>query len=101
MSDEMRPDRTIAIHAMQNMGWTANRIKMGKHPAWEFRRADTNGLFDVVKRRQSALGMAWVAEIAMQYGDAEDLCREISTAKERWIKSRFLGLMSRAKGGDA
>ena len=93
----MRPDREMAIHAMQNMGWTAKRTKPGKNIIWEFRRPDTGGLWDLVKRNQDRLGMEWVAEIAMIYGDAPELVREIAEAKERWLQSRFLGLFSRAE----
>ena len=93
----MRPDRQMAIEAMQNMGWDAKRTKPGKNVIWEFRRPDTGGLWDLVKRNQDGLGMSWVAEIAMRYGDAPDLVDEITRAKEAWLQRRFLGIFTRAK----
>lgn len=93
----MRPDRQMAIEAMQNMGWDAKRTKPGKNVIWEFRRPDTGGLLDLVKCNQDRLCMAWVAEIAMRYGDAEDLVDEINRSKEAWLRQRFLGIFTRAK----
>lgn len=92
----MRPDREMAVKAFQNMGWTAKREKRGKTPVWKFSRADTGGLWDTFTVRQDCLSMHTVAEKAMQYGDADDLLREIMELKEKWLKSRFLGIYSRA-----
>ena len=94
----MRPDREMAIEAMRNLGWTAIRTKPGKSVIWEFRRPDTCGLWDVVKCRQDCLSMAFVADKAMEYGDAPELVEEISRAKESWLQSRFLGIFARATG---
>lgn len=93
---DIRPDRRMAIEAMQNMGWTAKRTKPGKTVIWEFRRPDDDGLIDVVKCRQDQLGMHFVADKALQYGDANDLFKEIMEAKERWLKQRFFGIYKRA-----
>lgn len=93
----MRVDREMAISAMQNMGWTARRTKPGKSVIWEFTRPDTGGLWDKVKCNQADLSMAFVAGKAMQYGDAPELVREIQEAQERWLRSRFLGIYSRAQ----
>ena len=92
----MKLDREMAVEAMQNLGWTAERKKRGKTPVWEFRRPDTGGLWDVVTIRQDALSMASVADYAIQYGDAPDLAREINAAKDRWLQSRFLGIFTRS-----
>ena len=99
MSDErapMRPDREMAVKAMQSLGWTAKRAKRGKTPVWEFSRPDTGGLWDLAIVRQDQLSMGWVAEKAMLYGDAPELISEINEAKQRWMQSRFRGLFSRA-----
>ena len=93
----MRHDREMAIQAMRNLGWQAERDGTGKRVTWVFRRPDTGGLWDVVRRKQSDLSMGWVAEIAMQYHDADDLVREVAEAKERWLRARFLGIYSRAE----
>ena len=93
----MRPDREMAIRAMQNMGWTAERTKPGKSVVWRFTRPDTGGLWDVVSCKQADLSMAFVAGKAMQYGDAPELVREIQEAQERWLRNRFLGIYSRAQ----
>ena len=93
----MRPDREMAVEAMRNMGWTAERLSGRAKPAWRFSRADTGGLYDCITRRQDQLSMQWVAEIAMRYGDASDLKAEISKAKEQWLRKRFLGIFTRAE----
>ena len=97
MSDPngMRPDRKLAIEVMQAMGWEAKRTKPGKHVIWEFRRDDAGGWYGAIPRRQDQLSLSFAADIAMQYGDAPELAREIAEAKERWIKARFFGLLSR------
>lgn len=95
----MKPDREMAVAAMQNMGWEAKRSKRGKTPVWEFRRPDTGGLWDLVTVRQDQLSMSWVAEKAMFYGDADELVAEVKIAKERWLRARFLGLHLRAESG--
>lgn len=92
----MRPDRELAIKAMQSMGWTAQRIGTGKKASWRFMRPDTGGLWDRIDCKQVNLSMMWVAEMAMRYDDAPELFREIREAKERWIKSRFMGVYTRA-----
>ena len=93
----VRPDRETAIEAMRNMGWTAERLSGRKKPVWVFRRADTGGLYDCISRRQDELSMYWVAEMAMQYGDAPDLKAEISKTKEQWLRKRFLAIFTRAE----
>lgn len=93
----LRPDREMAIKAMQNMGWNAKRVGTGKKVFWQFDRPDTGGLWDRATCKQTNIGMHWVAEMAMRYGDAPELCRAIQEAKERWIKSRFMGLYTRAQ----
>ena len=93
----MKLERELAVEAMQNMGWTATRTKPGKSVIWEFCRPDTGGLWDLVKCNQQGLSLSWVAEIAMRYGDADDLVTEISAAKERWLQARFFGIFKRAK----
>lgn len=92
----MRPDREMAIRAMENMGWRATRVGTGKNVFWRFQRPDTGGLWDRVDCKQTNLSMNWVADVAMRYDDAPDLVREIQEAKERWLKSRFFGIYSRA-----
>lgn len=96
----MRPDRQMAVEAMQNMGWVATRktAKGGAGPMWEFRRPDTGGLWDVVRCRQANLSMAFVAETAMRYGDAPDLVAQIMAIKEEWLRERFRGIFARAQG---
>ena len=94
----MKLDREMAVEAMRNMGWTATREGAGKKVQWRFTRPDTGGLWDRVTCKQSTLSMAWVADIAMQHGDADDLIREVLDAKERWMKARFLGIFTRADG---
>ena len=104
MSEErapMSPDREMAVKAMQSLGWTAKRDKRGKTPVWEFQRPDTGGLWDVATVRQDQLSMSWVAEMAMSHGDAPELISEINEAKQRWMQSRFLGLISRAAEQEA
>lgn len=99
----MRPDREMAVKAFQNMGWRAKRKERGKHPVWTFSRPDTGGLWDTFTVRQDALSMHTVAEKAMLYDDAPELVMEIQKAKEAWLKSRFLGIYSRAartEGGE-
>ena len=95
-TEPMRPDREMAIQAMQNLGWQAKRTKPSRHVVWEFKRADTGGLWDLVKCKQHDLSMRFVARIAQQYGDAPELVREIHDAEERWLKSHFFGLYQRA-----
>jgi hypothetical protein len=97
----MKPEREMAVAAMQNMGWTAKRLTDRKHPRWQFDRPDTGGLWDSVSVPQADLSLHWVAQTAMRYGDADDLLREIKEAQERWIRSRFLGIFKSAEGGDA
>ena len=82
----------MAVRAMQSMGWTAQRKTDRKHPRWVFTRPDTGGLWDSLSIAQGDLTMVWVANMAMTYGDAPDLCAEIDTAKHRWIQMRFRGL---------
>ena len=84
----MRPDREIAIEVMRNMGWTATRTKLGSKFMWEFRREDTGGLQDVIRRRQDQLSTSFVVDIAMRCGDAPDLVKELSDVKERWIQRK-------------
>ncbi|MEM1151939.1 MAG: hypothetical protein AAGI03_15555 [Pseudomonadota bacterium] len=100
----MRPDRELAIEAMRNLGWEATRTKPGKNVIWEFRRDDTGGVYDLIRRRQDQLSMGFVADTALRYGDAPDLANQITDAKEAWLKERFRGVYSRAlpdppKGG--
>ena len=90
----MKLDREMAVEAMRNMGWTAERRTDRHHPYWRFMRPDTGGLLDVLTKPQADLGMAWVADMAMQYGDAPDLCAEIVSAKGRWLQSRFVGIFT-------
>lgn len=93
----MRPDRQMAIDAMCNMGWRAERTKPGKTVIFEFRRHDTGGWYDVVRRRQDQLSMGWVADIAMRYGDADDLKTEVAKAKKEWLRQRFHAIFKRAE----
>lgn len=109
VASPMRLDRELAIKAMQSMGWTTQRSGTGKKVSWRFTRPDTGGLWDRIDCKQVNLSMNWVAEMAMRYDDAPELFREIKEAKERWIKSRFVGLYAHAdamlpadsEGGDA
>ena len=94
----MKADREMAVEAMRDMGWTATREGSGKKVQWRFTRPDTGGFWDRVTCKQVNLSMAWVADIAMQYGDADELVREVLEAKERWLKARFLGIFTRAEG---
>lgn len=94
----MKMDREMAVEAMRNMGWTAKRLTDRKHPRWQFTRPDTCGLWDRVSIPQSNLSMHWVADVAMRYGDADELLREISEARERWLRQRFLGIFTRDEG---
>jgi len=97
----VRPDRQMAIEAMQNMGWTAKRAtaKGGAGPMWEFRRPDTGGLWDLVKCRQANLSLTFVANTAMAYGDAPDLVVQIEQAKEDWLRQRFYAIFTAAREG--
>lgn len=92
----LRPDREMAIKAMQAMGWTAQRIGSGKKVAWRFTRPDTGGLWDRVDCKQANLSMRWVTDVAMRYDDAPELVCEVAKAKERWIKQRFHWIYTRA-----
>jgi hypothetical protein len=92
----MKKEREMAVEAMQAMGWTATREKTSSHPRWVFPRADTGGLWDRITVTQANLRMSWVAEKAMQHGDADDLVAEIHLAKTAWLQRRFLGIYSRA-----
>lgn len=85
----------MAVQAMQNMGWTAKRLTDRKHPRWVFTRPDTGGLWDQVSIPQADISMARVVDVALQYGDAPELFKEISEAKERWLNSRFVGIFKR------
>ena len=96
-TEGMKLDREMAVEAMRNMGWAAKRLTDRKHPRWQFERPDTGGLWDSVSVPQADLSMHWVVEIAMRYGDADDLVREISDARERWLRQRFLGIFKRAE----
>lgn len=95
-AEAMLPDRQMAIEAMQSLGWNVKRTKPSRHVIWEFTRADTGGLWDLVKCKQGDLSMRFVARIAQQYHDAPDLVREIHEAEDRWMKARFFGLYQRA-----
>lgn len=88
----MAPEREMAVRAMQNLGWTAKKNTDGKHPRWEFSRPDTGGLWDVCKCPQSSLSMMFVVDMALAYGDAPMLADHIKSAKEEWLRVRFLGL---------
>ncbi len=85
----MAPEREQAVKAMQNMGWAAKKIKRGKTQFWEFRRLDTGGTEDLIRRRQEHLSLSMVADIAMAFGDANDLALEIKQAKKRWVRQLF------------
>lgn len=91
----MKPEREIAVDAMRNMGWTATRKTDRKHPRWEFTRPDTGGLWDRISIPQAEVSMRWVADVAMRHGDADELLREVSDAKDKWLRMRFLGIFSR------
>ena len=88
----MKPEREMAVRAMQNLGWTAERRSDRAKPHWRFTRADTGGLYDVWTCPQANLSMDLVADLAMRHGDADDLAAEIAAAKDRWLKERFAGL---------
>lgn len=94
MSDEnqMKPERQMAVRAMQNLGWTAKKIPGGSHPRWEFSRPDTGGLWDVVRVTQADICMRWVARQAVKYNDALGLYAEILAAEDRWLRERFAGI---------
>jgi len=92
----LRIDRKMAIMAMQDMGWTALRIGSGKKVAWRFTRPDTGGLWDRIDCKQNNLSLGWVAEMAMRYGDAPELVREVAEVEELWIKQQFHGIYTRA-----
>lgn len=101
----MKLDREMALEAMKSMGWTATRKvttrKMTtQKDCWHFTRPRRGhvGEFENVTCKNLNLGMAWVADIAMQHGDADELVREVLEAKERWLKARFLGIFTRAEG---
>jgi hypothetical protein len=93
----MKPERELAVAAMQNMGWTAKQEKRGKTQFWVFSRPDTGGLWDVASVRQDILSMNWVAEKAMQYHDAPDLVQTIQAAKDVWLRARFFGIFRAAQ----
>jgi hypothetical protein len=94
----MNTDRSMAVEAMQSLGWTATRAGSGRKIIWEFRRPDTGGLWDLVTCRQPNLSMQWVANTAMSYGDAEDLVREIRNCEDVWLQKRFAGIFQRRTG---
>lgn len=93
----MKPERELAVKCLQSMGWQAKRVKHGKTPVWELRRPDTDGLWDLTKIRQDELSLRRVAHVALQYGDAPDLQKEIDDATKKWIEQRFYGTLLRAK----
>jgi len=88
----MKPEREMAVRAMQILGWTAERRADRAKPHWRFTRPDTGGLRDVWTCPQASLSMSMVADLAMKHGDADGLAAEIAAAKDRWLKERFAGL---------
>lgn len=89
---DMKPERQLAVRAMQNMGWTAERRTDRRHPYWRFCLGGTNGWQDVATVPQSDLSMDWVARIAVQYGLAPDLAARLKAVTDEWARERFKGL---------
>lgn len=81
----MRIDRALTVSAMMSLGWEVERFKRGKTAFWRFKRPDTGGLWDVVEVKQKELGIAWVAEQAMHYGDAPELVEKVQTLYDDWF----------------
>lgn len=75
----------MAVAALQKLGWEAERIKRGKTVFWKFKRPDTGGLWDVFEVSQKSLGVALVADKAMQYGDAPELVEEVQALYDDWF----------------
>jgi hypothetical protein len=89
MEEHMSEERRRAVKAMRAMGWAAVRVKPSNHPSWEFTRAGTGGLWDVVRCTQSELSMLWVANAALKSGDAPELADRIAALKKHWLAARF------------
>lgn len=89
-------EREMAVEAMRNLGWEAKPTKRGQNTVWEFRRPDDVGSFDFCTCRQKELRMAYVAKMAMAYGDAPDLLKTVKQAENEWLKTRFFGIYKRA-----
>lgn len=88
----MNAERTMAVRAMQNMGWTAERHSDKNRPYWTFKRPDTGGLWDSLRVSQAELSMRWVTNAAMAYGDAAPLVDQVAAIKAQWARDRFVGL---------
>lgn len=100
MSQQMKPERQMAIEAMKNMGWTAVLDTSKARRAWKFSRPDTGGLWDSITCRQDQLSMEWAVRVAIQYGDAPDLRESIVKLQQDWFRERFRGICQRLEDAE-